>query len=174
MKMSSGLRKFVLISHITLSVGWIGSVIAFIALDVAVITSNDSQLLRSSYLAMGLIYWWVLVPLAIGALVTGFAMSLGTKWGLFHHYWVIFKLVLTSLATVVLLSYSQTINYMVKVARDPVTSFDDISALGGSLVHSVGGLTVLLMIMILSVYKPRGMTRYGWNKQQELRQLSKQ
>jgi hypothetical protein len=26
---------------------------------------------------------------------------------------------------------------------------------------------VLLVILVLNVYKPRGMTRYGWRKQQE-------
>jgi hypothetical protein len=28
---------------------------------------------------------------------------------------------------------------------------------------------VLLLIAVLNVYKPRGMTRYGWRKQQEQR-----
>jgi hypothetical protein len=28
---------------------------------------------------------------------------------------------------------------------------------------------VLLVILVLNVYKPRGMTRYGWRKQQEER-----
>jgi hypothetical protein len=27
----------------------------------------------------------------------------------------------------------------------------------------------LLVILVLNVYKPRGMTRYGWRKQQEER-----
>jgi hypothetical protein len=30
---------------------------------------------------------------------------------------------------------------------------------------------VLLVIQVLNVYKPRGMTRYGWRKQQEQREL---
>ena len=30
------------------------------------------------------------------------------------------------------------------------------------------GLVVLIVLTALSVYKPRGMTRYGWRKQQEL------
>jgi hypothetical protein len=28
---------------------------------------------------------------------------------------------------------------------------------------------VLLVILVLNVYKPQGMTRYGWRKQQEER-----
>lgn len=30
-----------------------------------------------------------------------------------------------------------------------------------------GGLLVLLLIAVLAVFKPRGMTRYGWRKQNE-------
>jgi len=39
-------------------------------------------------------------------------------------------------------------------------------------VHAAGGLLVLLVLTILSVYKPRGMTRYGARRQSEERGLS--
>jgi hypothetical protein len=39
-------------------------------------------------------------------------------------------------------------------------------------IHAGGGLLVLLLPVVLSVYKPRGMTRYGWRKQHEQRALS--
>ncbi|MGP3958869.1 hypothetical protein ACTWPT_22935 [Nonomuraea sp. 3N208] len=38
-----------------------------------------------------------------------------------------------------------------------------------TLPHSIGGLIVLLLITILSVVKPQGLTPYGWRKQQEVR-----
>jgi hypothetical protein len=31
---------------------------------------------------------------------------------------------------------------------------------------------VLLVILVLNMYKPRGMTRYGWRKQDEQRKVS--
>ncbi|SRR6266542_1911318 len=37
----------------------------------------------------------------------------------------------------------------------------------GELLHAGGGLLVLLVAATLSVYKPRGMTPYGWRKQHE-------
>lgn len=40
---------------------------------------------------------------------------------------------------------------------------------GNTLGHSIGGTVVLLTILALNVYKPRGMTRYGWPKQREMR-----
>ncbi len=172
MIMTPRLRKFALAVHLTFSVGWIGAVAGYIALDVAAATSQDAQTLRAAYLAMELIAWYVIVPLALASLLTGLVMSLGTKWGLFRHYWVLISLLLTIIATVVLLVETQTISYFADIAADPTTSSDDLRALGSTLVHSVGGTVVLLVILVLNVYKPRGMTRYGWRKQQEERELS--
>jgi len=165
--MTPRLRKFALAAHITSSVGWVGAVAGYIALDVAAATSQDARTLRAAYLAMELITWYVIVPLALASLLTGLLMSLGTKWGLFRHYWVLISLLLTIVATVVLLMETQTISYFADIAADPTTSGDDLRALGGTLVHSVGGTVVLVVILVLNVYKPRGMTRYGWRKQHE-------
>jgi DMSO/TMAO reductase YedYZ heme-binding membrane subunit len=172
MIMTPRLRKFALATHITLAVGWIGAVAGYIALDVAAATSQDAQTLRGVYLAMELIAWYVIVPLALTSLLSGLVMALGTKWGLFRHYWVLISLLLTIIATIVLLVETQTISYFADIAADPTTSSDDLRALGSTLVHSVGGTVVLLVILVLNVYKPRGMTRYGWRKQQEERKAS--
>ncbi len=169
MTMPPRLRKLALAAHITFAVGWIGAVAGYIALDVAAATNQDAQTLRAAYLAMELIAWYVIVPLALTSLLTGLVMSLGTKWGLFRHYWVLISLVLTIIATVVLLVETQTVSYFADIAADPTTSGDNLRALGSTLVHSVGGTVVLLGILMLNVYKPRGMTRYGWRKQHEQR-----
>jgi hypothetical protein len=123
--------------------------------------------LRACYLAMEVIAWYVIVPLALASLLSGLIMSVGTKWGLLRHYWVLISLLLTIFATVVLLVETQTISYFADRAADPTTSDDDLRALGNTLVHSVGGAVVLFVILVLNVYKPRGMTRYGWRKQQQ-------
>jgi hypothetical protein len=169
MTMPPGLRKFALAAHLTLSVGWVGAVAAYTALDIATATSQDAQTLRAAYLGMELIARNVIVPLALASLLTGLVMSLGTKWGLFRHYWVLISLLLTVVATVVLLVETQTISYFADRAADPATSTDELRALGSTLPHSVGGTVVLLVILVLNVYKPQGMTRYGQRKQHEQR-----
>jgi DMSO/TMAO reductase YedYZ heme-binding membrane subunit len=172
MIMPPRLRKFALAAHITLAVGWIGAVAGYIALDVAAATSQDAQTLRAAYLAMEVIAWYVIVPLALASLLSGLVMSVGTRWGLFRRYWVLISLLLTIIATVVLLVETQTISYFADMAADPTTSGDELRTLGSTLVHSVGGTVVLLVIVVLNVYKPRGMTRYGWRRQQEERRAS--
>ena len=153
MIMSPRIRKLALAVHIMSSVGWIGAVAGYIALDVAAATSQNAQTLRAAYLAMELIAWYVIVPLALASLLTGLVMSLVTKWGLFRHYWVLVSLLLTIIATVILLVETQTISYFAAIAADPATSGDDLRALGSTLIHSVGGTVVLLVILVLNVYK---------------------
>jgi DMSO/TMAO reductase YedYZ heme-binding membrane subunit len=88
MIMPPRLRKFALAAHFTRAVGWIGAVAGYIALDVAAATSQDPNTLRAAYLAMELIAWYVIVPLAFASLLSGLIMSLGTRWGLLRYYWV--------------------------------------------------------------------------------------
>ena len=167
--MSPGLRKFTLAVHLTVSVGWIGAVAGYLALDVATVTSQRAHVLRAAYIGMDLIARKAIVPLAFAALITGIVMSVATKWGLFRHYWVVISLLLTVIATVVLLVETQTVSRLADIAAAPTTSTDDLRALPSTLVHSVGGTLVLLVILVLNIYKPRGVTRYGWRKQQQQR-----
>jgi hypothetical protein len=168
--MAPGLRKFVLAAHLTCSIGWIGAVVAYLALGVSADTSQDALTVRGAWVAMELTGWYVIVPLALAALLTGLVISIGTTWGLFRHYWVLISFALTILATVVLLLHMPTVSSMADVARKAERA--DIVRLGGDLLHPGVGLLVLLVITALNVYKPRGMTRYGWRKQQEQRLMS--
>jgi hypothetical protein len=169
MTMPPALRKFALATHLTFSVGWIGAVAAYLTLDLTVVTSQDPQTVRAAWIAMGLVVSWAIVPLAVAALLTGLVMALGTKWGLLRHWWVLISFLLTVVATLVLLSEAGVIGHMAAVAADPTTSDDELLALPGTLPHSVGGLLVLLVVQVLNVYKPQGLTAYGWRKQQEER-----
>lgn len=65
--------------HLSVSVGWIGAVAAYMALDVAAATGQDAQRLRAAYLGMDLIARSVIVPLALASLLTGLVMALGTR-----------------------------------------------------------------------------------------------
>ncbi len=167
MVMPPRLRKLVLTVHLVFSVGWIGAVSAYLALGVSAVTSQDAQTVRAAWIAMELTGWFVVVPLALAALLTGLVMSLGTTWGLLRHYWTLIALVLTIVSTIVLLLHMPTVTATADVAR--AADAADLRGLGGDLFHPGLGLVVLLAITVLNVYKPRGMTRYGWRKQQDER-----
>ena len=59
MTLSPGVRKLALTTHVTASVGWLGSVAAFLALAVAGLRSTAAEMGRSAYVAMALVAWFV-------------------------------------------------------------------------------------------------------------------
>ncbi|MBA3504637.1 MAG: DUF2269 domain-containing protein [Betaproteobacteria bacterium] len=169
--MTPRLRKFALTAHVTSSVGWLGAVVVFLALAVVGLTSQDAQTVRGAYLVMEPAAWLVLVPLAFASLFTGLVQSLDTTWGLFRHYWVLFKLLIVVFVTIVLLIYMETFGSMAGMAADPSRDLGVVRN-ASPMIHAVLALLVLLVATVLAVYKPRGMTRYGWRKQHEQRALS--
>jgi hypothetical protein len=171
--LTPGLRKFALTAHVTSSVGWLGAVAAFLALAIAGLASQDAQTVRGAYLVMELTGWFILVPLSFASLLTGLVQSLGTSWGLFRHYWVVFKLLINVFATIVLLMYMQTLDYFAGVAAE-TTSGSDLSGLRSAspVLHAGLALLLLLVATTLAVYKPRGITPYGQRKQRQERAVS--
>ena len=95
MASTSGTRKLALIVHVSASVGWLGTVVAFLVLALVGLKTTDSALARSSYVAADVVTRFAIVPLCVAALLTGLIQSLGTAWGVFRNYWVIAKLILT-------------------------------------------------------------------------------
>ena len=160
MPMAPGLRRLTFATHITSSVGWIGAVLVFLALAVIAMTSRDERTVRGAYLLMAPAAWFVLVPLAHASLLTGIALSLGTAWGLFRHYWVVLKLLLTAFATVILLVYMETFRQMAGIAADPIVDLDVVRN-ASPIVHSVLALILLIAATVLAIDKPFGMTPYG-------------
>lgn len=171
--LTAPLRKFALTAHVTSSVSWLGAVAAFLALAVAGLTSHDAQLMRAAYVATEVITWFVIVPLAFAALLTGLVVSLGTQWGLFRHYWVLVKFMLTILATILLLLHTRPIRVLGAAAREGTWSSGDVRGLQIQLVGDAGAALVALLVNVtLSVYKPQGMTAYGRRKQHEQPEFS--
>ena len=165
------LRKFALTAHVISSVGWLGAVAVSLALALAGMTSQDAQMVRGAYLAMEWTGRFVLVPLGLASLLTGLVQALGTKWGLFRHYWILVKLAINVFAIVVLLLYMQTLGYLAGVAAETTSSTGDLGVLRtpSALLHAGAALMLLVVAATLSVYKPPGMTRYGQRKQREQR-----
>ncbi len=157
MTVSPTLGKFVLTTHITFSVGWLGAVAVFLALAITGVTSQDVLLARSAYLAMELSGWFVILPFCLASLFTGIIQALGTKWGLFKHYWIIVKLILTIASTIVLLLHMKPISYLAGLATQNAFTINEHFTLRLQLIADAGAaLLVLLVITTISIYKPWG------------------
>ena len=166
--MTPRLRKLALTAHVASSVGWLGTVAGFLGLAVVGLTSQHASTVRGAYLVMEAAAWFVLVPFAFASLATGIAQGLGTTWGLFRHYWVVFKLVITVVATVVLVLYMETFRFMADVAADPTADLGAVRNPSPAL-HAGAAVVLLLVTTTLAIYKPRGLTPYGRRKQERRR-----
>ena len=159
---SPRVRNLALLAHVIASVGWLGTVLVFVVLAAAGMTSTSAEVVRGSYVAMDVVARYAIVPLCLASLATGIVVSLGTKWGLLRHYWVVIKLVLTVLATAFLLLHMRPIGEMAgHAAAAPLAAHDHHGLRVQLIVDASAALVVLLVATTLAIYKPRGMTRYG-------------
>lgn len=164
--MKPGLRKASLCFHVLASVGWFGAVLAFLVLAIAALGGAGLGV-REGYIAMDLLARWVILPLCLVSFATGVLESLITKWGLWQHYWVVFKLLLNALSTLVLLGHMRPIAALARLATHSELGAVDEYAMRLQITLDAGAaLVVLVIASALAVYKPRGVTAYGWRKQQ--------
>lgn len=104
------------------------------------------------------------------ALITGLVQALGTTWGLFQHYWVLIKLLLTAVSTLMLFSHTPPVSFTAGVVLATPLAPDDLRALRIDFIfEAAAAIPVLLVITVLSVFKPRGLTPYGRRKVGEQR-----
>jgi hypothetical protein len=162
--MTPRVRRLALTAHVGVSVGWLGAVASFLVLSIVGLLAQNEQTMRAAYVAMEASGWFVLVPLALASLLTGLVQATGTRWGLFRHYWVVFKLAINVLATVVLVMYTQTLASLADSATDPSADLDVVRR-ASPVVHAGAALLLLLAATTLGVFKPRGLTPYGRRKQ---------
>ena len=158
---SAALRKLLLVVHVATSVGSMGAIAVFLLL--AIIGAIDTALPPLAiYPALSRMAWWIIVPFVSGALLIGIIQSLVTPWGLFRHYWIVAKLLLTLFALGVLLLQLGGIDQLARAAADGTFDRETLATIQASLVlHASGGLIVVLLALVLSIYKPRGLTPYG-------------
>lgn len=157
MMLNPPLRKLVLLIHVLGSVGWTGAVAAFLALAVTGLNDPHPLTVRAVYIAMLPITWWIIVPLAFVSLASGLLLSLFSSWGLFRHYWIIFKLLISSISLPVLLLHTGIIRRVAVAAMSANFNVQELYQDRRQLViASVAALAALVIATLLSVYKPRG------------------
>ena len=162
MAVSVSVRRLGLATHLITSIGWLGAVVAFLALAIAGVSSANAALVRAAYVSMHLLTWFVIVPFGFAALATGIVQSVITPWGLLRHYWIVAKLLMTLAATMVLLLHTQPVNHVASVALMGELSSSELRDVRIQLIgDAAGGLFVLLLITLVSIFKPWGLTPIG-------------
>ena len=146
-------RQGLLSLHIIVSVGLLGSDAALLALSVAGARGAPGVAVYPAALLVG---QWLLLPLAALSLLTGVAQGLLTPWGVVRYHWTLLKLVLNTagltLAWLVLLPSLHAAANQAQGALHAVSGRDRL----GLVRNSSAAITVLVVTVLLSVFKPFG------------------
>jgi hypothetical protein len=155
--------RVMLITHIALAVGWFGIDLALLTLGLTAATTGDPETLKASYLAMKVLGTAAVIPISLLAILTGLLLALGSRYGLFKHWWVVTKLVVATLAAVLSIF---VLRGRIAEAVDAVTgvpvgslTYDAVGDVGSTLIIApiVAGAMYVTNI-IVSVVKPWGRT----------------
>ena len=88
------MRHTVLTAHIMVSVGLLGDSAGFLAVAIRAAMAEEPTAVVELTGVLQMFAFMFGIPLSVGALVTGLALGLGTRWGVFRYPWVVTKLAL--------------------------------------------------------------------------------
>ena len=138
-RLTQRVRLLVVTIHVITSVGMFGVTVALVTFQVAVgqlqASSKPNQILD-------LVSVRVLTPMAVTALGTGVVLAVGSPWGLLRWRWIIAKLQISAMLSVV--GLANLVGLL-----DPVTV----------LVARVCALVALVVMVAVSMAKPWGRAR---------------
>jgi hypothetical protein len=160
-RLSASARRLWLTIHVVSSVGWLGAGMVMVIFSYLGVLDTGGTLGPHAYAVIHFLDLTLIVPLVLISIVTGVVLSLGTKWGLVQHSWVLAKLViaLAIVAFATAFEHFWVIELAERLASDANA---DPGRLGWQLAATLTVFLVgLLIATILSIYKPWGRTRWG-------------
>jgi len=159
--MNKNLRTFIKILHLLFACLWLGASASIVLLQCLRGWSENSQELAALNLDFSILDFALIIPGALGSLLTGFWICKTTNWGFTRYRWVIAKWIGTLSGILVgsaLLGPWQI--QMVRLSSQPEDALVNGYSYGliRTLFTLVGSLQVLLLVFIVavSVLKPWG------------------
>ena len=155
-------RKWLLVLHVVVSVGWLGLNVGNLTLAITGLTTDDPTTQHTAFGAMYLIGGTLLIPVSLLALISGVLLGYYSKWGVVRYRWVLVKLTLTSIAVVLIpLSLLPGLRDLSELMADtPSDQLADLGRLGmTTLSAGIVSTTMYVTNAVLSVLKPWGRTR---------------
>jgi uncharacterized membrane protein len=160
-------KKLLLTLHILAAVGWFGAVAVFIALAGAALAQSEGPMLQAALHGLPLTTWYVILPCCGTTWLTGLVQGLqgGRLW---RQGWLLAKLLLTVIITVLLLLHVEPISRL--AGAEPGT---EVHAQVAELRwKAAAALLALILLTLLSVLKPWGtIPPWPWYRGQPRRTL---
>lgn len=161
-RLSPGLRKATILLHFLCGVGWMGADIVLFILLYTGLTTDDGAVAAASYRAVSVFVPVAVPALSLGVLATGLLLGWGTKWGVLRYWWVVVKLALAAImVALVFVSLVPGVDELSDA--DATLTADAVrDSLGSAptqmLFPPVVSFAMLGVAAVLAVYKPWGRT----------------
>ncbi|MCX5956162.1 MAG: hypothetical protein NTW51_07060 [Cyanobacteria bacterium] len=160
-KLGIAQKNWLLSAHIAFAALWTGAVLSMFLLSLRNTSSTSSDVLNALDSAINLLDDWVVIPSAIGSVVTATLLCWVTNYGFTKFYWVIAKWLLTTglvvFGTFWLFPWGNTAERLsgqsgLQALADSRYLFDARGVLLGTIVQAL----ILFVIIGISVLKPWG------------------
>lgn len=160
-RLSIGKKNWLLSAHIGFAALWTGTVLSMFLLSLRNTKSVNADVLNTLDSAINLLDDWIVIPSAIGSVVTATFLCWMTNYGFTKFYWVITKWVLTTglvlFGTFWLFPWGNAAEKLsgqegLQALNNLVYGFDAKGVLLGTLIQVLS----LVVIIGISVLKPWG------------------
>ncbi|MBE1488375.1 hypothetical protein [Plantactinospora soyae] len=159
-RMAPRTRKVWLTLHVGFSVGWLGVGLTMTVLAILGTTTDSHTLRHGVYEVLHVVDLAAAIPSMFLSIITGLVVSLGTKWGLVRHWWVLAKFAIS--VSIPLLAGTVESALADELARRTVEPTGVPGSSGVALAACLAAFTVALWVAtVLSVVKPANRTRWG-------------
>ena len=155
-------------AHILCGIGWMGADVVLAVLVVTAQASGDGATVSSIYTVVRLVIPWTVPFLAGGMLVTGVVLGWGTKYGLVQWWWVLVKLGVGIVLTV--LVFVSLVPGVLSLPHGLTGTAEQVREAAGNagtdlMFPPFVSFVALAFALVLSVFKPWGRTRWGWPRE---------
>ncbi|PYI52456.1 hypothetical protein [Paenibacillus flagellatus] len=160
-KLSIKKKQAIVILHVLAVVCWLGGAMVMLLLGTHMLKAENGEQLYYTLDNMHLIDVVFIRYTALAALLTGIILSVWTNWGLFKHYWILTKLILTLMLIGFGIEFmGDWLSQIVRIAKqerflalsDTAFRNASYSLIGGAIANIVS----LIFMTALSYFKPFG------------------
>ncbi len=152
-------RKGVLVAHIVAAGAWIGLDVMLGVLVFTPLLTSDAAVAALCYQVMPLLLWPILLS-GLASLATGVVLGLGTHHGLVRHWWVLVKLVLNLVLTLlVVVLLGPGLDEAAEAGRQLATGVPVDVDLSNLVYPPIVSGASLVVATVLAVFKPWGRVR---------------
>lgn len=160
-KLSIKKKQLIIVIHVLSVVCWLGGAMVMLLLGTYMLKAENGEQLYYTLDNMHLIDVVLIRYTALVTLLTGILLSVWTNWGLFKHYWILIKLILTVALIGFGIEYmGDWLSQIVRIGKqERFLALSDAAFLNASyslIGGAIANIVSLIFMTAISYFKPFG------------------